>query len=71
MKEIKELKPGDIVIYENEGKIELGIVKRKGHNDGEYFVFYHEGDTPALTDEKYLKVPLNNSKFSKMVEKHI
>ena len=41
-------KVGEIVIYQNGDRFELGEIKRVCE-DGSYFVYYHMGDTAAGT----------------------
>lgn len=46
-------KVGDIVIYRNGNSYELGEIKRV-LGDGTYFVYYHMGETGALTKTRDL-----------------
>ncbi len=63
-----KFKPGDVVLYRNGTVYELGIVKSvttlSSELEGEvpygYYVWYHTGDTAALTHESDL-YRLNNS----------
>lgn len=65
---VAKFKPGDVVLYRNGNVYELGIVKSvttlSSEFEGEvpygYYVWYHTGDTAALTHESDLH-RLNNS----------
>lgn len=41
--------PGELFIYRNGDKYELGKVKRKDSRGEGYFCWYHRGDTAAHT----------------------
>lgn len=45
----KMFNPGDIIIYRNGDSYELGEVKHFHPATNCYFVYYHTGDTAALT----------------------
>lgn len=45
----KEFEVGELFIYKNGEKCELGKVKRKHYNGKDYFCWYHTGCTVALT----------------------
>ena len=56
MREVK-FKVGEMVIYQNGSRFELGIIKEVIWNnefDVKYRVWYHTGDTTALTAEYQL-----------------
>jgi len=50
---------GEVVLYQNGDKFELGIVKRFGNKPNTYFIWYHMGDTAACTDEINLHKIIN------------
>lgn len=59
---------GEVVLYQNGEKFELGIVKsicERKPNDWEqsYFVLYHTGDTAARTGESHLHKIVNRYAF--------
>ena len=48
-------KAGDIVLYKNGDSYELGVIKRKNEFiEGNWFVYYHTGDTSASTPQDRL-----------------
>lgn len=49
---MNKFKVNETVLYENGERFELGVVKEV--LDNKYRVWYHTGDTTALTDECYL-----------------
>lgn len=53
---------GEVVIYQNGNKFELGIIKSVCGND-EYFVNYHTGDTATRTHAIYLHKIANSYAF--------
>jgi hypothetical protein len=46
---MKEFKEGELFIYKNGDRCEIGIVKRPNNTNDGYFCYYHEGDTAANT----------------------
>lgn len=50
---IEKYDVGEVVLYQNGDKFELGIVKIDCGND-EYFINYHTGDTAARTHARHL-----------------
>ncbi|MCM1130118.1 MAG: hypothetical protein NC310_00445 [Roseburia sp.] len=63
-------KVGEIVIYQNGDSYELGVVKEvrvktdwNGKPAYGYFVYYHTGDTAAMTDEYLLHKIANSYAF--------
>ncbi|MGM0197249.1 hypothetical protein [Enterococcus sp. AZ180] len=76
----KSFKSGDIVLYENTGTKELGIVKRENNKGDGYFVYYSTGDTAANTrSEDIEKVEnyedhadaINFNIFAEMISTHL
>lgn len=67
-----KFKPGETVLYQNGAKFELGIVKsittlsseQEGIIPYGYRVWYHTGDTTALTHESDLHKIINNYAFT-------
>ena len=53
---------GEVVIYQNGDRFELGIVKSVCGND-EYFIWYHTGDTSARTNARNLHKVSNTYAF--------
>lgn len=64
-------KDGEIVLYKNQERYELGIVKCRydGAADGRecYRVYYHTGDTTALTDATDMIKLVNESLIPEMI----
>lgn len=44
-----EYKPGELFVYTNGDRWELGMVKRENNSRDGYFCWYHRGDTAANT----------------------
>lgn len=44
-----EYKPGELFVYTNGDRWELGMVKRENNSGDGYFCWYHRGDTAANT----------------------
>lgn len=44
---MSDFKPGELIIYRNGDRYEIGKIKRITHDGA--FVWYHEGDTAAKT----------------------
>ena len=42
-------KPGELFVYVNGNRWELGVVKRENNSGDGYFCWYHRGDTAANT----------------------
>ena len=53
---------GEVVLYQNGDKFELGIVKSLCGHD-EYFIWYHTGDTAARTHARYMHKISNDYAF--------
>lgn len=73
---------GDYVIYKNGDILEFGIIKdkydaqnmermRDNSDAAIYRVYYHTGDTSALTDERYLYKIDNGHMIAEMITKHL
>lgn len=65
-------KDGEIILYQNGDRYELGIVKgRYDNSEGKecYRVYYHAGDTTALTDAMDMKKITNGSLLVEMINK--
>ena len=45
----KEFKPGELFVYVNGHRWELGMVKGPNNSGNGYFCYYHRGDTAAST----------------------
>ena len=61
-------KPGDIIIYRNGDRHELGEVKRPSANG--YFVRYHTGDTAANTPHELI-IPIQNAYAFQIIRKDV
>lgn len=46
---MKSFEDGELFIYINGDKAEIGKVKRKNNKGNGYFCYYHEGETAANT----------------------
>lgn len=44
-----EYEPGELFIYTNGDKYEIGMVKRPNNDGTGYFCYYHSGETAANT----------------------
>ena len=55
-------KPGELFVYTNGDRWELGMVKRPGNGDG-YFCWYSRGDTAAFTPTSCMH-KLSNAGFT-------
>jgi len=60
---METFKPGEVVLYQNGDKFELGVVKRLGNMPDTYFVWYHMGDTTACTHVRNLHKIINSYAF--------
>lgn len=60
---MSRFKENELVIYQNDDKYELGIVKRV-IDDSNYFIRYHTGDTSARTHERNLHKVHNSYAFT-------
>lgn len=58
-----KFKEGELVLYQNGNSFELGVVKR-ARDEESYFVYYHTGDTAALTHESNLHKIKNKYAFN-------
>ena len=54
MKKMNKYEVGEVVIYQNGDRFELGIIKNKAYREDEYFIWYHMGDTAACTHARNL-----------------
>lgn len=64
---MSKFKVNDVVLYQNGERFELGIVKdivEKDSGQTCYRVWYHTGDTTALTDEHLLHAVANQYAFT-------
>lgn len=62
--------PGELILYQNGDRNEIGIVKEKAYNlEEKYYVYYHLGDTVALTDARDMQKIINSDFVPKMIEK--
>lgn len=67
-------KNGEIVLYQNGERFEVGIIKERDDNsEGEecYRVYYHNGDTTALTNATDMKKIINATMLPEMLKKHL
>lgn len=55
----EEFKEGQLVIYKGANGYEIGKIKRI-KNDNQAFIWYHSGDTAALTDFDLIKPIIND-----------
>ncbi len=65
-------KAGEIILYQNGDRYEVGIVKgRHDNSEGKecYRVYYHTGDTTALTDAADMKKITNGSLLGELISK--
>lgn len=53
---------GEIIIYQNGDRFELGEIKRVCDN-GDCFVYYHTGDTSARTPKENIHKIINTYAF--------
>lgn len=60
---MNKYKVGEVVLYQNGEKFELGVIKSLGNKPKTYFVWYHMGDTAACTDEINLHKIINSYAF--------
>lgn len=66
----KEFKEGQLVLYEGTFGFEIGKIKKlKGKSRA--YVWYHSGDTTALTDLKLLNPILNDYCIKDLLDKGV
>ena len=63
MEEAQRFKPGDLIIYQNGDKYEIGKIKRITEDGA--FVWYHEGPTAAKTPFQYMHRMVNSYAIKK------
>lgn len=63
-----EFKEGQLVFYKGSNGCEIGKIKRI-KNDGKAFVWYHSGDTAALTDLDLLQPIINDYCIHDLINK--
>lgn len=67
---MKEFKEGQLVIYKGANGYEIGKIKRiKNYNQA--YVWYHSGDTAALTDLKLLNPIVNDYCIRDLLDKGV
>ena len=67
---MKEFKEGQLVIYKGANGYEIGKIKRiKNYNQA--YVWYHGGDTAALTDLKLLNPIVNDYCIRDLLDKEV
>ena len=54
-----EFKPGELFIYQNGNKYEIGKVKRLNNDGTGYFCWYHTGSTTANTPRECMHKLVN------------
>ncbi|ETU35167.1 hypothetical protein [Enterococcus faecalis] len=65
---------GEIILYQNGERYEVGIVKERHDNYEEiesYRVYYHSGDTTALTNATDMKKISNESMLPEMFKRFL
>lgn len=68
--EAEEFKEGQLVLYEGTFGFEIGKIKKiKGKHRA--FVWYHSGDTAALTDLKLLNPIVNDYCIKDLLNKEV
>lgn len=60
---MNKYKVGDLVLYQNGDRFELGIIKKK-RDEESFWVWYHTGDTAALTHIRNLHKIINEYAFN-------
>lgn len=63
-------KEGQLVLYKGINGYEIGKIKRI-RNDGRAFVWYHSGDTAALTDFDLLHPIINDYCMQDLINKEV
>lgn len=63
-----EFKEGQLVLYKGVNGYEIGKIKRI-RNDNKAFVWYHSGDTAALTDLDLLQPIINDYCIEELMKK--
>lgn len=61
----KQFEDGEVVIFDDGTRTQIGIVKRKAMIPNHYFVYYSTGDTAASTDASYLRRVENGYAFKR------
>lgn len=67
---MSEFKEGQLVLYKGFNGYEIGKIKRI-RNDGKAFVWYHSGDTAALTDFDLLHPIINDCCIQDLINKEV
>lgn len=65
---------GEIILYQNGERYEVGIVKERYDNSEgieSYRVYYHSGDTTALTNATDMKKNCNEAMLPEMLRKFV
>lgn len=62
-------KKGQLVLYEGTFGFEVGKIKKILKNNRRAYVWYHEGDTAALTDLKLLNPIINDYCIEELMKK--
>lgn len=65
-----EFKEGQLVLYKGVNGFEIGKIKRI-RNDDKAFVWYHSGDTAALTDFDLLQPIINDYCIQDLINKGV
>lgn len=65
-----EFHKGQLVIYKGANGYEIGKIKRI-KNDNQAFIWYHSGDTAALTDLKLLNPIVNDYCIKDLLNKGV
>lgn len=65
-----EFKEGQLVLYKGINGYEIGKIKRI-KNENQAYVWYHSGDTAALTDFDLLQPIINDYCIQDLIDKEI
>ena len=68
--ETTEFKEGQLVIYKGANGYEIGKIKRI-KNDNQAYIWYHSGDTAALTDFDLIKPIINDYCIQDLLNKEV
>lgn len=65
-----EFKEGQLVLYKGVNGCEIGKIKRI-RNDDKAFIWYHSGDTAALTDFDLIRPIINDYCIQDLLDKEV
>ena len=66
----RDFKEGQLVIYKGANGYEIGKIKRI-KNDNQAYIWYHSGDTAALTDFDLIKPIINDYCIQDLLNKEV